>query len=77
MKSLETPKDRFQLAKDLELDWKTVDSHVKTLLRYGMIREKEAYGSVKFYELTSMGNTVLRLMDGSGEKSVPSNNHIY
>ncbi|HZW84860.1 MAG TPA: hypothetical protein VFE91_03025 [Nitrososphaerales archaeon] len=63
LKSLETPRDRLQLAKELRLDWKTVDAHIQVLLRYGVIREKVAYGDVKAYELTILGNTVLGLVE--------------
>jgi len=63
---LTVPRDRFQMAKDLELDWKTVDSHVRILLKYGMIQEKVAYGNVKLYELTVTGTLVLRLMEELG-----------
>jgi predicted transcriptional regulator len=71
LKSLETPKDRFQLAKDLGLDWKTIDSHVQRLLRYGMIREKIAYGTVKIYDPTATGTNVLLLMNGHAEGTDP------
>jgi DNA-binding HxlR family transcriptional regulator len=67
LKSLEAPKDRSQLAKELGLDWKTIDSHVRRLLEYGMVRERLAYGNVRIYELTVMGQSVLHLMNESDE----------
>ncbi len=63
LKGLTVPKDRFQLAKDLSLDWATVDYHVKVLLKHELIRERVAYGQVKVYELTSLGSTLLNVLE--------------
>ena len=63
LRSLETPKDRLQLANELDLDWKTIDGHVRVLLRNGMIQERTARGHVKVYELTSTGIQALGLME--------------
>jgi hypothetical protein len=63
LKGLTVPKDRFQLAKDLSLDWATVDYHVKVLLKYELIREKVAYAQVKVYELTPLGFTLLKVLE--------------
>ena len=63
LKALLTPKDRFQLAKDLGLDWTTIDYHVQVLSKYGLVREKTAYGNVKLYELTPIGTTLLNALE--------------
>jgi predicted transcriptional regulator len=63
LKALLTPKDRFQLARDLELDWTTIDYHIQVLLKYGLVREKTAYGNVKLYELTPTGDTLLNALE--------------
>ena len=55
LKKLSEPRDRLQLAKDLNLDWKTIDYHIEILLKHGLIREQAAYGNVKIYELTPIG----------------------
>jgi len=70
LRSLEMPKDRLQLAKDLGLDWKTVDAHVRKLLKEGAVQERMAYGNVKVYELTSTGALILRLMEPKGEEEM-------
>jgi predicted transcriptional regulator len=63
LKALLTPKDRFQLAKDLELDWTTIEYHIQVLLKYGLVREKTADGNVRLYELTPTGNTFLNALE--------------
>lgn len=68
LKSLLTPKDRFQLARDLELDWTTIDYHVQVLLKYGLVQEKTAYGNVKLYELTPVGNVLLNALEEMSRK---------
>jgi predicted transcriptional regulator len=62
MASLETPKDRFQLSKDLNLDWTTVDYQVRVLLKYGLVNEEAAYGNVKLFKLTPIGDILLKAM---------------
>lgn len=62
MASLETPKDRFQLSKDLNLDWTTVDYQVRVLLKYGLVNEEAAYGNVRLYKLTPIGEVLLKAM---------------
>jgi hypothetical protein len=61
LNTLNTPKDRLQLAEELGVDWKTVDRHVQILNRYGFVREQAAYGTVRLYEVTPMGKMLLNL----------------
>ena len=68
LKALLTPRDRFQLAKDLDLDWATVDYHVQILLKHSLITEKIAFGNVKFYELTLTGSILLAALDELNKK---------
>jgi DNA-binding transcriptional ArsR family regulator len=63
LQSLSTAKDRAQLAHDLGLDWKAVDRHVELLEKYGFVKEKSLEGTTKYYELTAIGTTLLRLVD--------------
>jgi predicted transcriptional regulator len=63
LKALSTPRDRFQLSKELGLDWATIDYHIQILLKHGLISEKAAFGNVKFYELTSIGSTLLQALE--------------
>jgi len=62
LNSLLIPKDRFQLAQELGLDWKAVDRHVVMLNKFGFIHEQTAYGRVRIYELTSVGKLLLQLL---------------
>lgn len=60
--ALTVPKDRLQLADELGLDWKSVDRHIAVMKKYGFVTDKVAYGRVKLYELTPMGNSLLKLL---------------
>ena len=62
LNSLLIPKDRFQLAQELGLDWKGVDRHVVMLNKYGFVHEQAAYGRVRIYELTAVGKLLLQLL---------------
>ena len=62
LNSLLIPKDRFQLAQELGLDWKAVDRHVVMLNKYGFVHEQAAYGRVRIYELTAVGKLLLQLL---------------
>ena len=62
MEALETPKDRFQLSKGLGLDWTTVNYQVGVLLKYGLVIEESAYGNVKLYKLTPIGEVLLKAL---------------
>lgn len=70
LKALLTPKDRFQLAKDLNLDWTTVDYHVRVLLKYGLVAEDTAYGNVKLYKLTPNGDVMLKALEEMERKEI-------
>jgi DNA-binding transcriptional ArsR family regulator len=56
------PKDRMQLAQELGLDWKAIDYHIVRLSRYGLVHEEHAFGKVKLYRLTALGESLLRLV---------------
>ena len=72
MEALETPKDRFQLSKSLGLDWTTVDYQVGVLLKYGLVIEESAYGNVKLYKLTPIGEVLLKaLKEMEGKEGQP------
>ena len=63
LRSLDEQKNKLQLAKELGMDWKAVDRHIKILLKYGLIRESESMGKVKYYSLTPDGKKVLELLE--------------
>ncbi len=71
MEALETPKDRFQLSKGLGLDWTTVDYQVGVLLKYGLVIEESAYGNVKLYKLTPIGEVLLKALKEMESKEGP------
>jgi len=82
MEALETPKDRFQLSKGLGLDWTTVDYQVGVLLKYGLVIEESAYGNVKLYKLTPIGEVLLKALkemerNNSPPPSRPTQDTVY
>lgn len=71
--ALSIPKDRLQLARELGLDWKAVDYHIALLNRYGLVHEDRAFGKVRIFRLTSLGETLLRLLkefDGGAPEGI-------
>ena len=60
--ALSVPKDRLQLAQELGLDWKAIDYHIVLLNKYGLVHEDHAFGKVKMYRLTTLGETLLQLL---------------
>ncbi len=63
LRSLGEQKNKLQLAKELGMDWKAVDRNIRILLKYGLIRESESSGKVKYYSLTPDGRKVLELLE--------------
>jgi len=63
LNALSIPKDRYQLAKELGLDWRAVDQHLVVLSKHSLVAEENAYGKVKMYSLTSAGKSMLRLLE--------------
>ena len=63
LKSLSVPKDRSQLAKDLSLDWSTIDYQIEVLLKHKLVTEKSNYGQVRVYELSPLGMTLLKVLE--------------
>ncbi len=68
LNSLLIPKDRFQLAHELGMDWKAVDRHMAMLDKFGFVHEQAVYGRVRIYELTSMGKLLLQLYQSLTEE---------
>jgi predicted transcriptional regulator len=62
LQALNVPKDRAQLAQELNLDWKAVDRHVQILQRYNFIKEESSYGQIILYTITPEGEKLLSLM---------------
>lgn len=66
LESLEEPKNKLQLAKELKMDWKAVDRHIEILLKHSLITESDSIGNVKYYSLTPNGREILQLLDELG-----------
>jgi len=71
LRALSSPKDRFQLAKDLGLDWTTIDYQVHVLLKNGLVVEDVAYGNVKLFKLTPIGDVILKVLHEMEQKEDP------
>jgi predicted transcriptional regulator len=66
MHSLDTPKNKLQLATAMGLDWKAVDKHVQVLERNGLIQATTTSGTATFYEITDKGKRLLQLLEELG-----------
>lgn len=55
-------KNKLQLAKELEVDWKTMDNHVVMLLQSRLVAEEKVVGTSKYYAITHSGAKVLSLL---------------
>ena len=60
--ALSLPKDRMQLAQELDIDWKAVDYQITLLSKYGLVYEEQAFGKVKMYRLTTLGESLFKLI---------------
>jgi DNA-binding transcriptional ArsR family regulator len=58
----ETPKNKLQLAKELGVDWKTVDNHIEMLLKNGLVEEKMSIGTSRYYGATKNAGRILLLL---------------
>lgn len=59
---IETPKNKLQLAKELGVDWKTIDNHIEMLLKNGLVEEKMSIGTSRYYGATKNADRVLLLL---------------
>jgi hypothetical protein len=60
--ALTEPKDRMHLAQELGVDWKAVDYQVTRLAKCGLVNEDRAFGRVKLFRLTRLGEILLGLL---------------
>lgn len=61
-------KNKLQLAKELDVDWKTIDNHIEMLLEARLVEEKNRIGTAKYYSLTKNGERVLSLLAASQDQ---------
>lgn len=62
LSNVATAKNRLQLAKELNVDWKTIDNHIELLARNGLIEEKTIVGTYRYYVITEHGRRILALL---------------
>jgi predicted transcriptional regulator len=55
-------KNKLQLAKELGVDWKTIDNPIVMLLQSRLVEEKTVVGTSKYYAITHNGAKVLSLL---------------
>lgn len=55
-------KNKLQLAKELDVDWKTIDNHIVMLLQSRLVEERTVVGTSKYYAITHDGTKVLALL---------------
>lgn len=63
LRSLYLPKNRLQLAKELEMHWKSIDSHIDVLIKYGLVKEIINFGTSTYLLITDKGKEALELID--------------
>jgi predicted transcriptional regulator len=73
MRTLNSPKNKLQLATALGIDWKAVDKHVQVLEKNGLIQATSTSGTATFYEVTEKGKSLIQVLEQlSGERTVLS-----
>lgn len=61
-------KNKLQLAKELGVDWKTIDNHIVMLLEARLVEERNVVGTTRYYSLTESGERVLSLLAASEDQ---------
>lgn len=59
---IDSPKNKLQLAKELQVDWKTIDNHIATLAKNKLVEEKVIVGAARYYVITENGRKILSLL---------------
>lgn len=57
----EDPKNKLQLAKELGVDWKTIDIHIE-ILQSRLVEELTVVGTARYYAITHDGTKILSLL---------------
>ena len=66
MRSLNSPKNKLQLATALGIDWKAVDKHIQVLEKNGLIHSTSTSGTATFYEVTEKGKSLIQVLQQLG-----------
>jgi predicted transcriptional regulator len=72
MRSLNSPKNKLQLATALGIDWKAVDKHIQVLEKNGLIHSTSTSGTATFYEVTEKGKSLIQLLEQLGADNPPT-----
>jgi len=72
MRSLNSPKNKLQLATALGIDWKAVDKHIQVLEKNGLIQPTSTSGTATFYEVTEKGKSLIQLLEQLGADISPT-----
>ncbi len=62
------PKNCNQLSRETGLDWWTVKKHLLSLMKENLIKSS-TFGSAKFYELSHVGDEIIRALQSSNGKN--------
>ncbi len=63
LRSLLRPKNKLQMAHELGIDWKAVDSHMRRLLAFGLALEWALVGTCRVYVISEKGRHALELLE--------------
>jgi DNA-binding MarR family transcriptional regulator len=55
-------KNKLQLAKELGVDWKTINNHAEMLVEARLIEENGVVGTARYYSITESGRKILSLL---------------
>lgn len=69
----DSPKNKLQLAKELDVDWKTIDNHIAMLLQIRLVEERMVVGTAKYYAITYDGTKILSLLSSDQVADKESN----
>lgn len=70
LKRLSIPMNRLQLARELELQWRAIDSHISTLINHNLVKEVITFGTAEYLMITDKGKEVLELLENSKTDSI-------
>jgi DNA-binding transcriptional ArsR family regulator len=62
LRLLNLPKNTSQLAKELDADWRTIDNHLRLLMKNGLVEEMTTVGTSTYYIISEHGKKVLYLL---------------
>ncbi|WNZ29200.1 MAG: winged helix-turn-helix transcriptional regulator [Candidatus Bathyarchaeota archaeon] len=76
MKSLHCqPKNCSQIARDVKLDWWTVQRHLQRLMKDRMVKNS-SFGNIKYYRLSHNGKEIIRRLSSDDNKELDEQHSI-